>query len=139
MSESDVCIERRKVAIGGPWIHMTERFGGDPRELSGLFKWFTDFIFITFYNKISGRSLEMWLDQVDNCRQLICRRISQPSSATELQIDQTLREDETLEIDFNSSRVFEFIDCTNMQTARTGSGSLPDGSRRSDAFELQRK
>ena len=58
----------------------------------------------------------MWLDQVDNCCQVICRRISQPPSATELQIDQTLRENETLEIDFNSSRVFGFIDCTGMQT-----------------------
>ena len=127
--EETLIICLMKIAIGGPWIHMTEWFGGDLQELSGLFKWFIDFIFITFYNKISGRSLEMWLDQIDNCCQVICRRISQPPSATELQIDQTLREDETLDVDSNSVRVFGFIDCRDMWTTRTGSGPLPDGSQ----------
>jgi hypothetical protein len=50
-----------------------------------------------------------------------------------------LDEDEVLEILYDSFRVFGFIDCTDFRTTRTGSGPMPDGSRRPYAFEIQRE
>jgi hypothetical protein len=118
---------------------MESFFGGNPREYSSVFHWFINHIFCTFYNKISGSSLEMWVDQVDEFRHIICDRISHPPTQIELEIDPTLAEEETLGISFDDFRCWGFIDATDFRTTRTGSGPQPDGSRRAYAYELQRE
>ncbi len=81
----------------------------------------------------------MWLDMVDDCRETIRQRISQAPSPLELEIDPTLEPEEVLEISRETFRVFGFLDCTDFRTTRTGSGPTPDGSRRANAFDIQRE
>ena len=35
--------------------------GGDPRQLSPIFEAMVDHVYFTFYNKISGTSLDQWI------------------------------------------------------------------------------
>jgi hypothetical protein len=121
------------------WLYLVELFGGDPREFSGVFWWFFDYLFVTFYNKISGRSLESWIDYIIECRSVICEQISQSPSPIEIQIYLTLENHEVLAIDTEIFRGWAFFDCTDMRTIVTGSGPQPDGSRRTNAFEVQRE
>jgi hypothetical protein len=56
--------------------HFTEMarfvFGGDPRRLSEANMLFVNHGYTTFYNKISGTSLEQWIpSELDFCRRLI--------------------------------------------------------------------
>ena len=49
-----------------------DKFGGDPRSYSKMFDGMVNHLYYTFYNKISGRSLEQWLPEyLDICRALI--------------------------------------------------------------------
>ena len=137
--EECLIISLSKLASGDPFIRMTSMFGGDPREYSSIFRWFITHIFTTFYHKISGRSLGMWAACVDEFRLQICERINSPPSAQELAIEPDLQNLEAIYIAPESFHVFGFMDATDMRTTRTGSGPLPDGSRRIDAFELQRE
>jgi hypothetical protein len=94
--EEVLIISLTKIALGMSWLHLTEFFGGDPREFSGIFWWFIDYLFVTFCNKISGRSLESWVNYITECRSVICERISQSPSPIEIQIDPTLENHEVL-------------------------------------------
>jgi hypothetical protein len=127
-----------KISLGLTFITMVF-FCGDPREYSSVFHWFVNHIFITFYNKISGCSLEMWIDQVDKFHHIICDGISHPPTQMELEIDPTLVEDEPLGIEYHDFHCWGFIDATDFRTTRTGSGLQPDSCRRAYAFELQRE
>ena len=52
-------------------------FGGDPRRMSEMFEVMVNHIYFTFYNKISGTSLDQWLpSHLDTCRELIHRALS---------------------------------------------------------------
>ncbi len=123
-----------KIASGLSNLNLYEFFGGDPREYSAMFNWFIRHVFTTFYNKISGRSLEMWIDLIDDCRDVIRHRIALAPSPEELMIDDTLQPDEVYEIRRDTFRVFGFVDCTDFRLTRTGSGPMPDGSRRPNAL-----
>jgi hypothetical protein len=57
-----------KISLSLNYITMESFFGGNPREYFSVFHCFINHIFCTFYNKISGSSLEMWVDQVDEFR-----------------------------------------------------------------------
>lgn len=47
---------------GTPFTDMARNiFGGDPRRLSEMNELMIDYLYMTFYNKISGRSLEQWV------------------------------------------------------------------------------
>ena len=70
-------------------------------------------------------------------RELEDNRLSQPPSAAELAADPTLQFIQVLEVALELFRVWAFIDCTDMRTARPGSGPQPDGSRRVNAHEIQ--
>ena len=62
-----------KLAHGLNWVIMGKViFGGNPDYFGGTFHWFIDHVFVTFFNKISGKSfLYYWADQVDNFRSII--------------------------------------------------------------------
>jgi hypothetical protein len=137
--EEVLIISLTKIFLGLSFITMESFFGGNPRDYSSVFHWFINHIFCTFYNKILGNSLEMWVNQVDEFRRIICNRISHPPTQIELEIDPTLVEDELLGISFDDFRCWGFIDATDFRTTRTGSGPQPDGSRRAYAYELQRE
>jgi hypothetical protein len=64
-----VCLS--KTATGLSWTQLCkDTFGGDPRQWSPGFKWFINHLFVTFYHKISGHSIEMWLGELDNSNKL---------------------------------------------------------------------
>ena len=68
--EEILIISLTKFATGEAWTHLVpSKFGGDPRECSFIFKWFINFIFTCFYNRISGKSLEMWVEHIPTFRQ----------------------------------------------------------------------
>jgi hypothetical protein len=58
---------------GTPFTDMSQHtFGGDPRQLSTMKELVIDHIYLPFYNKISGASLDQWIPtHIDRCRQLI--------------------------------------------------------------------
>lgn len=60
-----------KIAHGSINLALVPVFGGDPHEYLPMFKWFIKHIFITFCNKILGKSLEMWLNEVLHFRETI--------------------------------------------------------------------
>jgi hypothetical protein len=58
-----VCLTR--IATGDPWTRLIpSHFGGNARRWSIAFRWFINHIYITFYHKISGRSIEGWIDNI---------------------------------------------------------------------------
>ena len=57
---------------GSPFTEMSVIFGGDPRKMSPMFEAMVDHMYETFYNKISGTSLDQWIpEHLDLCRELI--------------------------------------------------------------------
>jgi hypothetical protein len=58
---------------GSPFTEMARgEFGGNPRHFTYMFKAMNDHMYVTFYNKISGTSLNEWLPhQVHHFRRLI--------------------------------------------------------------------
>jgi len=138
--EEALIMSLSKCASGDPWISMIPaKFGGDPWDFSSLFKWFINHIFSAFYNRISGKSLEIWRDHIPHFRLAFCNRLNRPPTAEELQIDEDLTAEDILDLDPRYFRVFAVIDATDFRTTRTGSGPMPDGSRRLHAFEIQRE
>jgi hypothetical protein len=52
-------------------------FGGDPRRLSEMNDLFITYSYNTFFDKISGTSLNQWLpDKLDLCHELILNSVS---------------------------------------------------------------
>jgi hypothetical protein len=135
--EEVLVISLTKIATGLSFLAMVNIFGGNPREYSSIFNWFIDYMFTTFYHKISGRSLEYWIPHIEYFQSIIHNRLSQPPSAAELAADPTLQFIQVLEVALELFRVWAFIDCTDMRTVRPGSGPQPDGSRRVNAHEIQ--
>ena len=100
-----------------------QTFGGDPRNLSKMFDAMTEHLYMTFFNKISGTSLNQWIpSHVHLCRQLIYDALS----------DGALQEDQYVNgeivdrtwilhhFDFESFRPFAFLDDFAIPTARPG-------------------
>jgi hypothetical protein len=97
------------------------------------------YIFTCFYNQISGKCLEIWVDHIPTFRQAFCTRLNSPPTPAELQLDDNLLIDDILQLDPATFRIWAVVDCTDMRTTRVGSGPMPDGSRRPMAFEMQRE
>jgi hypothetical protein len=58
-----ICLAR--ISSGSFWIHFVLRnFGGDCRRCSFNFRRFTNYLYINFYHKISGRLIEKWLPHI---------------------------------------------------------------------------
>ena len=58
---------------GTPFTEMARHtFGGDPRCLSRMYQVMIDHLYLTFYNKISGTSMDQWIPlHLNSCRRLI--------------------------------------------------------------------
>jgi hypothetical protein len=143
-----VCLA--KIATGDPWIRLIPGFfGGDVRRWSFAFRWFVDHLFINFFHKISGRSIEIWLPEMNGFKQSIIERLRQPAHPIEMDYyydagerdgpNQYIVEVESID----DWRVFGFIDDTAVRTCRVGSGPVgpedgPGRPRRQFADLIQR-
>ena len=98
-------------------------FGGDPRRLSEMSYLFTDYWYNLFYNKISGYSLDQWIpSKLDLCRELIFRSLSDGViEEIELENGQVVNSQWIQHtFDFDSFRIFGFLDDFAMPAARPG-------------------
>ncbi len=78
-----VCLAR--IASGDPWTWLIDGFfGGDPRRWTYAFRWFINHLFVLFYHKILGRSMEIWIPQINNFKQMIVGHLRQPAHPREL-------------------------------------------------------
>ena len=109
---------------GTPFTTMARHyFGGDPRRMSEMFEVMVNHVYFTFYNKISGTSLDQWLpSHVDQCRQLIHRALSNGAL-----LETTMEDGEVIDsrlithyFDLATFRIFGFIDDFALRTARPG-------------------
>lgn len=112
------------VIKGMPFTEMARYvFGGDPRRLSDANKLFINYGYNTFYNKISGTSLNQWLpSHLNLCRDLIWRDLND-GVIEEIVYENGVAVDRTWimhNFDFDSFRIFGFLDDFGMPTARPG-------------------
>ena len=107
---------------GTPFTEMARFvFGGDPRHLSEMNDLFISYAYNAFYNKISGTSLDQWLpDKLDLCRELILSSVASGAiEGIEFEDGQVIdRQWITHHFDFDSFRVFGFLDDFAMPSAR---------------------
>jgi hypothetical protein len=127
-----VCVAKN--ATGDPWIRLIPGyFGGDVRRWSFGFRWFVNHLFNHFYHKISGRSIEMWLPEVQNFKQMIVDHLAQPAHTIEVDYYRDLGKQATAHqyiiqiVSVDDWRVFGFINDTAVRTCRPGSGPAGPG------------
>ena len=114
-------------------------FGGDPREFSNIIFWIVNYMYKTFYHKISGHSLNMWLPHwVDEFRYAIWDRFNNGyvEEITTLPYGSTARDLYWLEVPKEQWRYFGFMDCLGIETCHVGDslrrenqGTVPDLQR----------
>jgi hypothetical protein len=148
--EEVLLVSLARIATGDPWTRLIDgNFGGDPRRWSYAFKWFINHLFTLFYHKISGRSMELWIPEINNLKQLIIDRLCKPAHPREMEYYHDLGErhppnEYIIEVDsVDDWRVFGFIDDTGVRTCRPGSGPVgleegPGRPRRRYAYLIQR-
>lgn len=98
-------------------------FGGDPRCLSKMMDEMIEHLYLTFYNKISGTSLDQWIPRyLDRCRELIHNAISDGAIwETEYINGEVVNEAWILHhFEFQTFRIFGFLDDFALPTARPG-------------------
>ena len=112
------------ITKGVPFTEMARHtFGGDPRYFSQMFDEMVNHLYFTFYNKISGNSLDQWIPQyVDRCRRLIHDALSSSALFETTYVDgEAVNEAWILHhFDFNTFRIFGFLDDLALRTARPG-------------------
>lgn len=120
-------------------------FGGGITRHFEIMGWFIDYIFETFYHKISGDSLSYWSNFTDDFRYILWRKFTD----NPCNIDAWLYETDLLNqaVDLYSVQVlledfwpWALIDCTDWRTGRPGAGPRGDyqgASRRSGSTLMQ--
>jgi hypothetical protein len=112
---------------------MKDNFGGDSNAYGYMVYWFIDHIFSTFYHKISGDSLRMWMKDVDIFRKKIWEDVCFVKDKNGSPTDEKI-----LNIPFEDWRAWSFIDCTYMRSNRPGQGPInEEGDWRDNAQEIQ--
>ncbi len=130
--EEVLIISLARLATGDPWTRLIPgNFGGNVRRWSAAFRWFIEHIFITFYHKISGSSIEMWIADIFNFKQAILDRLAQPAHPIEIEYFEEEgidfdREEFVIHCPLDAWRVFGFLDDTAVRTCRPGSGPVGD-------------
>jgi hypothetical protein len=109
---------------GVPFTDMARYpFGGDPRRFSEMKELMIDHLYMTFYHKISGRSLDQWIPaHLNTCRRLIYDALS-TGAIEEIDYENGEVIDTRLirhHFDFDSFRPFGFLDDFAIPTARPG-------------------
>ena len=122
---------------GTPFTEMARfvfGFGGDPRCLSEMNDIFINYSYNTFYNKISGTSLNQWLpDKLDLCRELIFNSVT-TGAIEEIEFEDGQVVDQQWiqhHFEYDSFRVFGFLDDFALPTARPGNSA----TRRAGFYE----
>ena len=124
---------------GVPFTAMARHtFGGDPRRMSDMFRLTINHLYFTFYNKISGTSLEQWIPRhVHLCRRLIHNALSQGMLRERTYVNGVLVDEAFIRhhFDFDTFRIFSFLDDYAMAAAR-----VADSVRRREDFctDIQR-
>ena len=105
------------IRTGTPNTHMgRDVFGGDPRLFTHYIRAITDHLYTNFYHKISGDSMRMWIDQVDEFRWAIWDKL-QDGIVNERDRDGRQVNWEIL-LPEDTFRIFGWLDDTGMQTTR---------------------
>ena len=109
---------------GVPFVDMARHtFGGDPRRFSDMNTLMINHLYMMFYHKISGTSLDQWIPAyVHRCRALIHNALSDGAiEAVDYENGEVI--DRRLIVhhfDFESFRPFGFLDDFCIPTARPG-------------------
>ncbi len=137
-----------KLATGDPWTRpLPGYFGSDVRRWSKAFIWFVNHLFILFYHKISGNSMDLWLGQIESFKRVILDRLAQPAHPIERELfdndGHPERAQYIIQCAIESWRVYGFLDDTAVRTCRPGSGPVGPGEgpgrpRRNNAYDIQR-
>ena len=119
------------MATGDPWNCLIPfHFGGGISQWSEAFEWFINHIFILFYNKISGTSLQKWAGEMDEFRRIIHTKLTSPPCELERWANIGLVDDELglflVDIPFESFLCGMLLDDTSIRTNRPGSGPHGD-------------
>lgn len=99
-------------------------FGGDPRRFTYSIRIIADHLYNTFYHKISGDSMRMWLDSIEDFRYAIWSRVMNGVVVNEYPNNDTgVGNTDTyvhVGIPFESFRIFGFLDDTGFRTTAPG-------------------
>ena len=99
-------------------------FGGDPRRFSYSIRIMTNHIYENFYHKISGDSMRQWIPYIDQFRHAIWTKINDGYSVEE-SVDPSNNANNitryiSINIPFESFRIFSFLDDTGFRTSAPG-------------------
>ena len=139
-----VCLSR--IATGDPWCRLIpSNFGGGLSRWSDGFEWFINYLFETFYHKITGNSMKMWVAEMDEFRRVIHKKVTKIPCEIETwastgEIDAQLGL-QLIDIPFDQFYISFLIDDTNLKCCRPGSGPFGNyhsAPRRFGAHYIQR-
>lgn len=109
---------------GVPFTEMSRHtFGGDPRDFSKMCDLMIGHLYYTFYNKISGCSLEQWIPRyLHTCRSLIYNALGDGAIFEEQYVDGVVVDQALIRhhFDFDTFRTFGWLDDFALPTARPG-------------------
>ena len=110
---------------GRPYTEMARHtFGGDPRRFSTMFNLMVDHLYFTFYNKISGTSMDQWVPRyLERCRMLIYTALGNSALYEREYVDGELVDESWIYHywDYATFRPFGFLDDVALPSARPGS------------------
>ena len=121
---------------GTPFTEMARFiFGGNPRRWSEMNSLFIYYGYYSFYNKISGCSMNQWIPRyLHTCRQLIYDALSS-DAIEEIEFNDGHVVDRRWilhRFDFNSFRIFSLLDDFAMKTSRPGNSATRRHDYKSD-------
>jgi len=115
------CLTR--IALGLDFTELVaSKFGGSSTRWSEAFKWFIEHLYFTFYHRITGNSMMLWIEKIDEFRRVICYKVN----AEPVEIHGTDANGNGFvrwvyaNCDPATFRIFGFIDDTGVQTCRPG-------------------
>lgn len=114
--EESMLIFLHYIRTGTAFTRITHIFGGDPRRYTYHVRAISDHLYNTFYHKISGDSMRMWVDCIDDCRMAIWEKL-QDGLVNETSSDGS-EVDWEVWIPPEYFRVFGWLDDTDLMTNR---------------------
>ena len=131
--EEILLISLTRFALGENYSTMEDKFGGNSARYPAAFWWFTRYTCKTFFHKISGDSMNMWVENnLEEYRRVIHKFVVEPRETAN-------GVEPALDIDFNDFLNSGFMDDTVLKSCRVGAGPVNDNNdRREDAHDLQR-
>ena len=143
-----ICLAR--IATGDPWCRLIPgNFGGGISRWSSGFEWFINYLFETFYHKISGKSMNMWVDDMDEFRTVIHRKVTDiPCEIESWSCDEEMDKEidvelglHLIDIPLDEFFIAFLVDDTNLKCCRPGSGpygNYKSAPRRFGSHYIQR-